>query len=253
MEQVRNQLLRPLLKWRILDLEGLQQELTYQVPLMTLYKHLVDFEKEGVVVSKNVLRDRRKYFYLSNLGLERLGHKKSLGLIDEFFTHDLKVTQVVRQLLRSPNFTDVKFENELGTGTFIPDSELKFNYKERTLILSLEMELSRKSKERILSKAEFYLSSSYYDLVLYIFPSHSLMRSYYKVFQEKLGSGFNQKLLLMANENLMAMNFDLAEAKGFYQGHEVLLGNVFPIKKTSEKLEKIEKMNFSSLPTPQNA
>lgn len=207
---------------------------------MTLYKQMIGLEKKGVVVTKNIIRDRRKYFCITNFGLERLGYKKSLGLINEFFIHDLKVTQVVRHLLRSPFFTDVKFEHELGTGTYLPDSELKFNYKERTLIVSLEMELSRKSKERILSKAEFYLKSSYYDLVLYIFPSDSLMRCYYKVLQENLGLTFNQKILLMANEDLMTINFDLAEAKGFYQGHEVLLGNVFPIKTNSEKFEKFE-------------
>ncbi|MFZ4715506.1 MAG: hypothetical protein ACOYL6_17415 [Bacteriovoracaceae bacterium] len=186
-------------------------------------------------------RDRKKYIFLTNVGARQLGNQKSFSLWEEDGFHDLKLTQTVRQLLASEVFIEAKLDHELEAGSFVPDAELKINHKGRILTMPLELELTRKSKDRIWDKVEFYLNSSIHDVILYMFSNQNLMKSYFEILETRFGKTFNNKIILMAHEQLMAESFNLSDAFGYYKGNSVKLGHIFPFKKVEKNLEKLEK------------
>lgn len=224
--------LRPLGKWRIMDLISLQEAHKDQYSYWHLHKMVSRFEKAKVIHSFKDPWTKRKVIYLEGLGRGLLGVEKAGAINQETLLHDLKVSQMAQGLLRGSVFTDVHLEHELSKKLFLsgelsPDAILNGIKNGKRFSMALELELTRKANERIISKAKHYLNASHINYVLYLFCSQNLFESYKKVFDEGLPDIWNSKLMLFVNKSLMSKSFDINCAVGVFDKQEVHFNEIF--------------------------
>jgi hypothetical protein len=221
--------LKPLEKWRILDLKSLREECEYCYHARSFERLIGRLEKFKVVKSFRDPLSKRKFIYLSNLG-ERLMGISSKGEVNEGTTfHDSRVSKMVRELLDRECFLASELEHQIGNRSqaFIPDAKLtgvksgvKFN-------LAFELELTRKSKERIKSKVGHYLGNDYFDYILYMFCSDGVMQSYHRNIKEEFGVDAFNRVILMTNKSIMSQKMMLSESFGYFKNREVCIDELF--------------------------
>ncbi len=224
--------LRPLVKWRILDVITLMEENREQYSYKHFHKIISRFEKAKVVNSFKDPWTKRKVIYLEGLGRGLLGVDRTNAINSETLIHDLKVAQSIQSLLKGKIFHKALLEHELSrklftSGELSPDALLNGVKNGKEFSLAFELELTKKSNERILAKAKHYLNSSNVNYALYLFCSENLYESYKRVFEEGLPEIWNSKILLFVNKTLMTKSFEMEKAKGVFQKKEVLFNEVF--------------------------
>lgn len=224
--------LRPLGKWRILDLNSLVELSEVPIGYWNLHKIIRRFEKAKVLHSYKDPWTRRKMVYLEGLGHGLLGVEKNTTINNETLLHDSKVSHILRAMLQKGIFNEVLLEHELSKKLFLsgelsPDALMKGEKKGKAFSMAFELELTRKAHERALSKAKHYLNLQLVDYVLYQFCSEGLFQSYKKLFSEKLPEGWNNKLMLFVNTSLMSSSFALESGRGHFKNKEVHFDEIF--------------------------
>ncbi len=154
--------LRPLGKWRILDLKSLMELLEGQTNYWSLQKTLKRLEKAKVIQSFRDPWTGKKMIYLEGLGNNLLGLEKKTCINNETLLHDSKVSIIVRQMLQFATLKEALLEHELSkklfcVGDLSPDALLKGEKNGKKFTMAFELELTRKSNERVLAKAKHYL------------------------------------------------------------------------------------------------
>jgi len=224
--------LRPLGKWRILDLKSLMELSEVPIGYWNLHKIIKRFEKAKVVQSFKDPWTKRKMIYLEALGHGLLGVEKNCTISNETLLHDSKVSLVLRMMFNRGIFKEVLLEHELSrklffAGELSPDAIMKGEKNGKKFSMAFELELTRKAHERALAKAKHYLNFSLVDYVFYQFCSEGLFQSYKKLFLEKLPEGWNNKIMMFCNTSLMSSCFSLENGKGFFKNREVSFAEIF--------------------------
>lgn len=183
--------LKPLLKWRIVDLESLRLISGYCKSYYGFYYLIRKFESQGILKSFKDPRNIKKYLYLSDLG-ERILNRNGnpLCVSDLTLSHDSKVSELVREFLKGDFFDSGELEHELvnkrnfrNNPSHIPDGIISGVTAKGRIRIAIELELSSKSKRRMREKVEFYFDSSYYDYVFFVFPNRSFLGAYERVME----------------------------------------------------------------------
>jgi len=224
------QFLTPLNKWRILDLKNLREEIDYPLHPSGFEKTIRRLEKAKILGSFRDPWSRRKFVYLSENGEMLVNDSgRKIALSNETFLHDAKVSEFTKKLLETTFFTDVILEHqirEVGKGE-VPDARLTGERKGVAFSMAFELEITRKSKDRIKAKINRYLQSDYYDYVLYLFCSKPIWEGYRRFIQEEFGERGFQKVMLFWNPTILSKKIDPNEGIGYFKSKEVKFDELF--------------------------
>ncbi len=221
--------LTPLSKWKILDLKEMREEIDYPSHSTTFSRVIRRLEKAMVVKSFKDPYSKKKFVFLTEHG-EKLvsSSSKSLSISDETMLHDAKVSQVSRMLLKRMYIESVLLEHEIGEKfkSQLPDALIQGRKKDVPFNIALELELTRKSRNRILDKVRKYINSSYYDYVLYLFPTENIYKSYKSHIEEEFGKEAFERVILIWNNSLLSKSLNLDWGKGYFKSKEVSFDDV---------------------------
>ncbi len=223
--------LAPLLKWRIMDVEGLRFELDFEMNYSAFCRSLRLLEAKGVIGSYRRPSSGKKFIFLTLRGEKLLKHEQNPTAISkETLVHDLKVSALVRTLTKNGWIQAGTLEHELHNKRqfgsvlrVIPDALLECMKNKKTIKIALELELNLKSRPRIVEKVRQYLADDSFDGVLYLFSKKSHFESYRQIIVEEEGEGALKKLALfiITNED------DLDRTQGVFKGKASILREVF--------------------------
>ncbi len=226
---------RPLLKWRILDLSTLIEEFDHDVNVNTFLSLVNRWERKGILKSFKDPYVRRKYIYFSKEAEEHL-------LLDDFQSseginhiwHDAKVSEVTRGILEMEVFEDAVLESELKNKESLfrrkmifPDALINGVIDGERFNIALELELTRKSKSRIIEKGRRYDSDGDYDYTMFLFPHENVMRSYYQLMIDEVGSQIKKHMMFFCSKKMFVEKIDLKDFIGFFNGNECSFYEVF--------------------------
>jgi DNA-binding MarR family transcriptional regulator len=227
--------LEPLKDWRILDLKNLMAKVNYELGYVGFTKIISNLEKKNLVKSFRDPFSRKKYLYLTNIGNDYLGGNMNPPAISkETFVHDAKVVELVLEFLKLHSFYGFELEHQIkdlksfGTSYRIcPDAVMLGEKDGGKFKLAIELELTRKTKAKYLSKVGEYLNSSFYDFVVYFFQNKGVMNSYRTHIRDKYGLDSDRRILYVLNEQLLSKNFVFDDSVAFYKTKEGRVDELF--------------------------
>jgi len=227
--------LRPLIDWRILDLKNLMKKVNYELGYVGFTKIISNLEKKSLIGSFRDPFSRKKYLYLTNKGNDYLGGDfKPPAISNLTLVHDAKVVELVLEFLKLKSSYGFELEHQIKesktfgtTYRICPDAIILGEKGGHKFKLAIELELTRKTKEKYLTKIGQYLNSSYYDFVVYFFQNKGVLNSYKRHINTKYGSGADRKILYVLNEKLLTNNFVFDESIAHYKDKEGRLDAIF--------------------------
>lgn len=223
--------LAPLLKWRILDVEGLRFEIDFDMNYSAFCRSLRLLETKGVIESYRRPNSGKKFVFLTERGEKLLKHGQNPTAISrETLIHDLKVSEWVRAFLKRGWIQNGTLEHELhnkrqfGSALrVIPDALLESIKNKKNCKIALELELNLKSRPRIIEKVRQYLADDSIDGVLYLFSKQGHFESYRELIVDEEGEGALKKIALFA----IKQENEPENASGIYRGKPSPLREVF--------------------------
>jgi hypothetical protein len=191
-------------------------------------------EKEKILQGYRDPHSRKKFVYLSSIGEGHLSLKENpTAISSETLMHDLKVSEITRCLQNEGWVDEVELEHQIhdkrnfkSSYNIIPDAILYLEKKEHRYKIAFELELTRKSNQRLSEKMQQYESSSFYHYVMYFFPSETLMQKYIAQAEEKIGKARMGKFMFFFQPNLSSGQYLPESIKGIYQDREITLSEV---------------------------
>ena len=191
-------------RWKIILLEDLYNLIGLNKERTNFYARIRSLEENGYLGSKKMTLKNPfgKYVYLTYLGASKIKLKNFTQV--ENIDHDLICTTIMNRFLKDENIENgyLPRDNEFGVD---PDGLLICTDGKK---LAVEIELSQKSRVRIMDKFKRYGEETDIHKVLYIFNNKSHFLAYKKVLagQKKI---VQEKIVLNLDENLsMASEYD---------------------------------------------
>ena len=233
--EVQINYLEPLKEWRILDLKNLMRKSKYEATYKGFCKVLLRLEKKNMIGSFREPFSGRKYLFLTKEGDSYLGGEDNPPAISkDTLVHDAKVVDLVLEFLKLKSSYGFELEHQIRntkafgtTYRICPDAIILGEKGKGKYKLALELELTRKTKVKYLAKVGQYLSSNYYNFVVYFFQNKGVMNSYRKHIQEKYGDESDRKILYVLNEKLLTNSFKFEESIAHYKNKEGKLDALF--------------------------
>ncbi|MGE3609613.1 MAG: hypothetical protein AB7I27_08505 [Bacteriovoracaceae bacterium] len=113
------------------------------------------------------------------------------------------------------------------TYKIIPDAILYLEKKGHKFQVAFELELTRKSNQRLIEKLKQYEDSSFYHYVIYVFPSQSLMDKYVSQAKEELGVNRMSKFMFFFHPEISSSLHQPETIRGLFNGKQINLSDVF--------------------------
>ena len=109
-----------------------------------------------------------------------------------------------------------------------PDGILFGENKGLSFKIAIEVELSRKSKDRIIEKINTYIKSEFFDSVIFIFDKRNIFDLYIRLVKEIqenspssiYNKGIGQKIFLLFKEDLLKFPLDFSDNPLFVNNKE---------------------------------
>lgn len=227
--------LQPLKKWRILDIENLRSELLVTPKYSNFCRVLRRLETQKILKAFRDPITKRKYVYLTKLGEDKIGidHIQS-SVAEETLLHDLKVSEFIKSISNFKGIVDTKLEHELKSQSgrnnkfnVIPDAEVTSSIDGINSRTAFELEISKKSTERILSKLTEYLSSKQYNYILYCFANINLLNSYYQKINNHFKENVSAKVKFLLWDQLDSEKLSTGEITGIFNNNKITLKEIF--------------------------
>ena len=215
-------ILEPLTKWRILDLNSIEEEISYLYTRSSLHKTVRRLENFGLIHSFMDPFANRKFIYLSKLGESLINpHGIPSGIAIETIFHDAKVSEITREMVKRDGFHGATIEHHLpkNEDSHRPDALMTGQFK-NSFRMAFELELTQKSKSRVAKRFEYYLKSQAYEYVFYLFPRNRVLSTYHTLLEENFPFEAQKKIILCHNETIFGRFFDLSKGRVFFKGRE---------------------------------
>ena len=208
--------------WKVIRLGDLHRVLKLPIGHSGLYKNIVRLEKAGLVTGQ-YFPGKGKYVGLTEKG--SLLSPCGATFNPETANHDLVVTDTIFKLLEFENFTSANV-GENGHLDLCPDGIIHAVKEGNRYRLALEVELSRKSRHRLLEKFAIYTKDSSLGNILYITNKKDLFDAYAKVLSG-MESGVREAIILSWSDYLGTGNYDYRKAAYWYDGELVSFEALF--------------------------
>lgn len=215
--------LRPLVKWRILDQQALFKDAKWQGSYRGFQRAVSRLELFKLLESTHLVGSNKKYVYLTELGEKLVNEDQPAQVKRAYLSSYALMSDIFRELIQVPNFKDFKFEHQIEGFRVSPDGIIYGTKKKLNYSLGVEFILDRKDYYGVETKAKALLSSSCCDYILYFFLAESFKESYEKFLLKQLGQ--------MAREQMMFFLIDrekpLLEYKGSFKEEGKIFKEIF--------------------------
>jgi hypothetical protein len=227
MTPLRRKLIDNLQLWRALDLEDIKSALNYEKSERSFRRFLLRTKNAGLISSKRVGPNRRNCYFLNKLVHGHLVDSQGPVNDNEVY-HDVLTSKYIMSFMKTYKVENFDISPYLKQSDVLaPDATLGVHFPSGLKNIAVEMELTRKSIKRYLSKFKVYDESPEYDLTLYIFNDTGIFNSY----KERLKADFqdlkNCKIVLILNTTLCLQGVDQLMNNVFAFGEDVLLDDIF--------------------------
>ncbi|MBI2519315.1 MAG: hypothetical protein HYV97_02810 [Bdellovibrio sp.] len=227
------ELIEPLVKWKILSLDNLM-EATWKIDKSSnFYKTIDGLEEKGLISAFHDPYSKRKYVYLTNKGYETLGAENNLPINPSTVIHDTFSSENAFHFRNFPFTKEVLVDHEiLKKYPMIghrPDA-LVFGHHKKDFTMAIEMELTIKSKERIMQTYSAYNASSFFNNVLYIFGQPQAFETYVGVLENEGKALNHSKFLFVFMKNMYRRYYETFSAECYHNGNMTTLGKLFDIE-----------------------
>lgn len=211
--------LMPLKEWRVLSLLNLYELSNYPAKYSAFVKMIHNLEKKNLINSFRDPRFKRKYVYLTKEGnLETGGEVKSPEISQNSLAHDSKVSEIVLELFQNNLCRNFMLEHEIDSVGMRPDAFLYGEKKEQQFQIAFELEITRKTKSKLIPKLQSYIDSDKHDLVLYYFSKQGVLDSYRNFIKKEFGSAGESKFAYALDQNLWSEELELGRVEVTYKG-----------------------------------
>jgi hypothetical protein len=147
---------------------------------------------------------------------------------EDFLYHDILTSKFLMGLESEFEIEKIRVAPATGDEFILaPDAILEVKFGEKFKQIAVEMELTRKSIKRYLTKFRAYDQSLEYDLVWYVFNDPSIYNSYKIRLNEDFKNLKNCKILLILNSTLNLCGVDLGQTEIYGFGEELFLNDLF--------------------------
>lgn len=227
--------LAPLLKWRVLDIEALRKEAIRAPQYKNFHRIIRVLEKKNILGGLRDPYSRKKYIYLTSVGEKLLSLKDNpTALSTETLIHDIKVSEVSRGFLEKGWAKEIELEHQIvdkknfmAEYKIVPDAVIhteKDGFKYR---IALELELTRKSNQRVIEKAKLYNATSIYHYVIYLFGHKSLLEKYKEIISDAVGSDGLKRFIFLFHEELTHEANKLDSITGYFKDKNIRIQDIF--------------------------
>jgi hypothetical protein len=198
-------------RWKIIPMSSLYRLKSFNQSYQMFCRKIVKLEEEGLLNS--ILgNNKRKILSLTMKGLQFSPFGKSFDESEDSLNHDLIATKVVSTLIKHESFSTGEVCCYLDRIDLEPDGVIFGAKNEIDYTLAIEVELTQKSKSRVIDKFNKYVSSNDYSYVLYVMNKESAFKTYSKVL-DSLNDKVSKKIILLLDRNLGPYRFDFEDAK----------------------------------------
>ena len=220
----RNIVLDPLADFKsmyISDLYEKQKDL-YGNSKQGFYRLINRMEKDGLLKSVGGLENNRKIVFLTQEG-SSIVDKDFINFPNkETLRHDAIVSSVVLEILNKIKFYTYDIPNSFDNGGYVSDARCWLDIDNRKSLFHIEVELTRKSKERQVTKMRNYLEMTDRSFVIYFFNKKGVFNSYRESLDHVLDDlGIDEKnsrIILCYSPMLSSSDHCILESDIYAQG-----------------------------------
>jgi hypothetical protein len=231
MSPLHYSIIQPLLKWKILSLDDLQKAVRCPGTRSNLYKKIDKLEESHFIGSFIDPFTKKKFIYLRDEGMKFFGEDQMTPINKENIYHDSISSEFAYQFEGYPFVKKVMMEDEIIKAFPLighrPDALIEGEHKKNEFRMAFEMELSIKSKKRILETFNFYNESQYFNNVLYIFGLPQIYETYVRVFRESERHFNKDKFLFLFLPELYRRIFNVFGGEVTHGDRTTTLGKIF--------------------------
>lgn len=229
------ELIRPLVKWKILSIKELYEDSNYPASYKSYHKIIQRLEKHEVVGSFKDVWTKSKRLYLTKKGNELVNPFDWMAHVfnQQNLFHDSRVTLYLRFLAQNLPVSSVVLEQEKmkirkkeDFQKIRPDAEFTLRANNKSADFILEVELTQKNKERAWEKMKNYKAISEYKNVLFVFPNPTIFECYLQIFEDHKKEIGRHNYIFALDPGLIKGSPRLDITKAFYQNKESNLQNV---------------------------
>jgi hypothetical protein len=227
------ELLTPLKKWRILSVRDLKEQSGHNGSRSSFYKIITKLENYLLIDSFINSWSNEKFIYLMPNAIKVLGSENKLLPVnrDQRF-HDAIVTRIALNFKEYHFVKDIYLDQEIGkifpliekNPDILITGQLKKEFR-----LAVEVELTQKSKKRVVEIFRSYSQSIAVNNIIYITDKLSLYKTYLRYLDELKEEINTDKFIFIYKKDLNNKTFNIINSKILYQGHETSLKQLFDI------------------------
>jgi hypothetical protein len=236
-------LLKLIAEWKAISIKSLQKMSGHEGSREGFFAQVRRLEKRGLIKSFYKTGLRLKFVHITNQALNEFfpdHFSRSMIIKEDQLYHDAVASNVVQKLNEFPtlnkSFLRHQFFNQQSFSHYLPldPDALFFGTKaNRPFTMSLEIELTQKSRTRIFEKFSSYANSEYFKIVVYLFDKFNIYDAYQRFHSELCASSspkeaerFKNKILFCFDSNLHRDDLNVAESICTYLGTELKLKEV---------------------------
>ena len=210
----REELLAPLLEWRILGVSELGELGNYQKSERGLRKIIERSEKSGLINSFIHKLSNRKFVYLSRRAYQEMTDA-SWNVNEEIKMHDAIVACIIYRFskmntvdLAKMNYQNIAFNQSIFAHGVDPDGMIRAKRRGDVYNIAIEVELNRKSSTEIFRKFKLYHENTAFTWAVYFFNNRRVLNAYfayYKKFREESYIPMEKSQMMFCYSDKMAM------------------------------------------------
>lgn len=226
-------ILLPLMTWRILSVGDLKRLSGHAGSQSSFYKIVTKLEKNKIVESFQNVWSNEKFIYLLPNGLKLLGDDRAILPVnlDQRF-HDSIVTKVALNLSLIPKFSEIYLDHNIPKSFPLMEKTpdiLVTGLHPQPFRIAVEIELTQKSKTRLIDIFKSYSASKVINNVIYITDKKSIFEGYSQLINEA-GPGLNPaRFIFILEKNLNLKVIELTKSKALFKGGETTLHELLKI------------------------
>lgn len=203
-------------KNKVISLQDLYRESKTGTTYERFSTVLCFLEEKGLVDSIRG-HQKRKYFFLTNEGSSHTKYEAPHAQNTASLKHDMAAAKALKSLLALENFHEGHITLEDNFSDIVPDAVIKGSTGEREYVLGVEVELTQKSKHRIIDKFIKYESCEVFDCAIYLIQDKPVF-DFYKRTISSMDEVVQEKILLIFCEGLERKGFDVTNKRCFFKG-----------------------------------
>jgi len=220
-----------LTKWKILRISDLYKLTEFKGTMTCFYKRIAKLEKHNLIESFIYPFTGEKFVYLSKNGSKVLDFENQIPIHSENRFHDAQLTKCLFELTRHEFVAEIYLDHEIKKKLPLikhtPDALIKGFTLKQEFNIAIELELTQKSRDRVVDIFRFFDSSNIFNNILYLFNRKTTYESY-QLFLDKDDRILNKKkFLFLYSADLTKKDFDLFKAEVTHFNNKTTLENLF--------------------------